>query len=151
MDHTAKHLVFAQQAAIDICLNSCSTKNDEKRKPHLQLITKYGIDGSGDQALYSMKYDQQVHSDVSETSIVPSFICPIRLIFKDNSIILWQNPAPSSPFYYRPLKVSCGKETGDSTRLEISELQAAIENLVPTVTDKVEIHHKLPLTMVDRK
>lgn len=151
MDHTAKRLVLAHQATLDICLNNYSINVDEQRKPHLELISKYVIDGSGDQALYCIKYDQQVQSDISETSIVSSFICLIRLILKDTSKILWQNPAPLSAYYCRPVKLSIRKETADNTRQEISELQAAIENLVPTATEKAEIQHKLLLTMVNGK
>lgn len=115
MDHTAMRLLLAHQAAIHICLNNYSTNVDEERKPHLELISKYGNGGSGDQALHCITYDQQVYSGISVTSIVSSFISPIRLILKESSKIHWQNPAPSSAFYCRIVKISCIKETADST------------------------------------
>ena len=44
----------------------------------MELLTKYGIDGSSSQSLFSFKYDDELHKEVCETSILPSFTCPIR-------------------------------------------------------------------------
>lgn len=149
LDHTVKRLLKDHESAIDICLAKGNLQGEEKLI--LELTTKYGIDGSGDQALYSMKYDQREHSDACETSIVSSFICPVRLCLSGSNNVIWQNPAPSSPYYCRPVKLSFKKETADHTRQDISQLQEAIQHLVPTLTDNSEIHHKLLLTMVDGK
>ncbi|XP_076034196.1 uncharacterized protein LOC143020994 isoform X2 [Oratosquilla oratoria] len=151
LSHTVQRLLVAQQTAIDICKSNFSSNNGGQSKLTLELLTKYGIDGSGDQALYSIKFNQELHSDVSEASILSSFICPIRLSLRDCNKIIWQNPAPSSPFYCRPVKLSFSKETAENTRQEILELQEAIANLPPTVIENVEVHHKLILTMVDGK
>ena len=130
LDHTAQRLVVGQQTAIDVCMMS-NTPNDvtqinnnnqtAQEKLSLELLYKYGIDGSGDQALYSMKYDQERHNDINETSILSSFICPIRLSVKENGKLVWQNPSPSSPFFCRPIKLQFIKETAEVTRQEISE------------------------------
>ena len=150
LDHTVKRLLEDQQAGVGICLGKGNIQ-DENEKLQLELIIKYGIDGSGDQALYSIKYDQTDHTDACETSIVSSFICPVRLCLSDNQKVIWQNPAPSSPYYCRPVKLSFKKESADYTRQEISEFEEAIKNLVPTLSDKCEIHHTMLLTMVDGK
>ena len=150
LDHTVKRLLKDHNSAIDLCLEKANIQGEEE-KLTLQLITKYGIDGSGDQALYSMKYDQCVHSDICETSIVSSFICLVRLCLRGSNKVIWQNPAPSSPYYCRPVKLSFTKESADHTRQDVSELQEAIENLVPTLTDNTEVHHKMLLTMVGGK
>lgn len=150
LDHTVKRLLKDHESAINICLEKGNIQCEEK-KLTFELTTKYGIDGSGDQALYSMKYDQSEHSDICETSIVSSFICPVRLCLSGSNKVIWQNPAPSSPYYCRPVKLSFKKETADQTRKDISQLQEAIQHLVPTLTDKTEVHHKMLLTMVDGK
>ena len=102
LDHTVQLLLSVQKLNIDICTSSSDLSmlniSAEQGKLILELITKYGIDVKGDQALYSIKFDQERHNDVSETSIVSSFICPIRLCLKGCSKIIWQSPAPSSPF-----------------------------------------------------
>lgn len=151
LDHTVKRLVKDHESAINICLEMDNTQGEEGEKLALELTTKYGIDGSGDQALYSMKYDVSEHSDICETSIVSSFICPVRLCLRTSNRVIWQNPAPSSPYFCRPVKLSFKKESADDTRQELSQLQDAIQHLVPTLTNKATVHHKLLLTMVDGK
>ncbi|XP_076052661.1 uncharacterized protein LOC143032080 [Oratosquilla oratoria] len=150
VDHTVMRLLKVQGKAINIYLEKDNMLGTNE-KLHLDFVIKYGIDGSGDQALFSMKFDQTKHSDACETSIVSSFICPVRLCVRGSNKVLWQNPAPSSPYYCRPVKLSFKKETADQTRQDVSELKEAIENLVPTVSDTCEVHHKLLLTMVDGK
>ena len=151
LSHTVKRLLVAQQDAIDICMANCSRIENEESNLTLELLTKYGIDGSGNQSLYSIKFDKELHSDINEGSILSSFICPVRLYLKDGKKIIWQNSAPSSSFYCRPIKLSFCKETANITRQEMSKLQEAIINLVPTVVDNITVHHKLILTMVDGK
>lgn len=151
LSHTAQRLLVAQQPAIDIFKSSLSNENGEPRLLKLELLSKYGIDGSGDQSLYAIKFNQEIHSDVNEASMLSSFICPVRLSLKDENKIIWQNPAPSSPFYCRPIKLTFKKETAELTRQEILILEEAIKKLVPTVVDNIEVHHKLMLTMVDGK
>lgn len=153
LSHTAQRLIVAQQNAIDICMANCTSTNTEQIQHTLQLemLTKYGIDGSGNQSLYSIKFDQELHSNINETSIVSSFICPVRLSLIDTNKIVWQNPSPSSPFYCRPIKLKFIKESPELVRQEISEIQEAIVNLFPTEVDNIKVHHKLILTMVDGK
>lgn len=148
LSHTVQRLLVTKQDAIDICMASCSSTNNEQSNLTRELLTKYGIDGSGNQSLYSIKFNQELHSDINEGSIVSSFICPVRLSLKDSKKIIWQNPAPSSPFYCRPIKLSFSKETADSIGQEILKLQEAIINLVPTVVENITAYYKLILTMV---
>lgn len=150
LDHTVKRLLKDHDSAIDLCFENGSVLGEEERVS-LELITKYGIDGSGDQALYSMKYDQSEHSEVCETSIVSSFVCPVRLCLTGSNKVVWQNKAPSSPYFCRPIKLAFRKESSDHTREEISHLQEEIQNLIPTLTEKTKVHHKMLLTMVDGK
>lgn len=150
LDHTVKRLLQDLETGIGTCLEENNIQ-DEDQKVKLELIVKYGIDGSGDQALYSMKYDQTEYTHTCETSIVSSFICPVRLCISDSKKVIWQNPAPSSPYYCRPVKLSFKKESADHTRQEVSELKEAIQNLVPTLSDKCEVQHTMLLTMVDGK
>lgn len=150
LDHTVKRLVKDLESALDICLENGNVQGEEE-KLSLELVAKYGIDGSGDQALYSMRYDDNEHSDVCETSIVSSFLCPVRLCVIGTNKVIWQNPAPSSAYYCRPIQLSFKKESSDYTRKQVSELQEAIKNLVPTETEKATIHHKMLMTMVDGK
>lgn len=79
LSHTAERLLVAQEKAIDISLANYSSNNCEQPNLSLELLTKYGIDGSGSQSLYSIKFDHELHSDVNEGSIVSSFICSLRL------------------------------------------------------------------------
>lgn len=72
-----------------------------------------------------MKYDQERHNDINETSIPSAFICPIPLSMKGSGKHVWQNPSPSLPFFCRPKKVRFIKETAEITRQEISEIQDA--------------------------
>ena len=124
---------------------------NENDKVHLQLLTKVGIDGSADQSVYNIKYNSG--GNVCESSILATFICPMRLTLckNGNDTLIWQNPVPSSSIYCRPLKLQFKKETAELTRSEIKDLTDAVTRLCPTECDSYVIHHKIILTMVDGK
>lgn len=146
LNHTANRLLTVQEAALQIF------KQDLNHDLYdLELLTKYGIDGSSSQSLFSFKYDDEVHKEVCETSILSSFICPIRLSDKSSNTILWQNPAPSSTGFCRPLKLLFIKETADVVRKEVEAFKESVQQLHPTVTDNIQVHHKIIITMVDGK
>ena len=146
LNHTANRLLTAQEAVLQIFKQGLTQDLHD-----LELLTKYGIDGCSSQSLFPFKYDDESHKEVCETSILSSFICPIRFSDKNTNTILWQNPAPSSTAFCRPLKLIYIKETPDVVRKEVEAFKEAVHQLHPTVTDNIQVRHKLIITMVDGK
>lgn len=116
----------------------------------LEIIIKYGFDGSGSHSLYGMKVNE-MSSEVAETQMFASFICPIRVICKETKAILWQNPVPSSPVYCRPLRIKFAKETKELIRSEHNSIESEIQDLTPTIEGDITVHYTLIPTMVDGK
>jgi len=116
----------------------------------LEIIIKYGFDASGSHSLYAMKVNE-MSSEVAETQMFASFICPIRVICKETKAILWQNPVPSSPVYCRPLRIKFAKETKELIRSEHNSIESEIQDLTPTIEGDITVHHTLIPTMVDGK
>lgn len=140
LDHTTSRLLLSQRDALQ--LFGCTPLS-------LQLVTKYGFDGSGSQSLYAMKVD--AGQDICETNLFASFICPIKLIVKDTNTIIWHNPTPSSTRYCRPLRLQFVKETEDVIRSEHASIKREIDDLQPYVEGDITVYHTLILTMVDGK
>lgn len=129
LDHTTARLLMLQEDAIQI--------SSQRTSPQYELVTKYGFDGSGSHSLYAMKSDGD-DDNVSETNMFTVFLCPIKLVVKGAHNIIWQNPAPSSPMYCRPLRLKFTKETPDLIRAEYGSIKQEIENLSscgPSQTD----------------
>lgn len=82
---------------------------------------------------------QQQFSDpeFDDSSIVMTSIVPLRLV--KSELIIWENPNPSSTFYYRPVKFTFTKETAEFIQAEHSEMQREIAELVTTHYGDVEI------------
>lgn len=97
------------------------------------LIIIYGFDGSGGHSLYSMPMGAS-NSNVSETNLFSTFICPIKLTEKRTKTIIWQNSAPSSPVYCRPLRLKFIKETPDVTRKELEDYNHIPQVIVQCIT-----------------
>ncbi|KAH9632628.1 hypothetical protein HF086_004746 [Spodoptera exigua] len=55
----------------------------------------------------------------------------LRLNVEENNIIVWQNPAPSSTRYCRPIRFNFAKETISLIKEEVDMIQQQIELLSP--------------------
>lgn len=144
LDHTTTRLVQYLQEVID-------TLNENEARS-LQLITKWGCDGS-QQTEYKQKFE---HTDDTDSNIFQSSMVPLLLFCgtEEKKKIIWQNPTPSSPRYCRPIRILFCKESADLIRNEVNYIQNKINSLAETrVEDEktVVIKHKMILTMVDGK
>ena len=125
----------------------------EAERNNLQLISKWGCDGSN-QTQYNQKFQ---HAESNDKYIFQSSIVPIRLIcnLAGQSKIVWQNPTPSSPRFCRPIRIRFVKETKAITKEEIEYIELQIKNLNGTKLTKsygtIEVKHIAILTMVDGK
>lgn len=146
LDHTVSRLcTYLQEVFNDFT---------EGEKRNLELITKWGCDGS-QQAEYKQKFQNDTDNDAH---IFLSSLVPIRLIVNvdGDKKIIWQNPSPSSPRYCRPIRIRFIRETKDTTKEEIQHIENQIRNLIKTEVSQLNgvslsIKHILLLTMVDGK
>lgn len=146
LDHTAKRLLLSNKTAIDTI-----NENNTDGKIALQLLTKCGMDGSGCQNIYNMKYDQHSYPGISESNMFSTFISPVLLALKTNGKIVWQSDSPSSGVYCRPLSLQFMKENPLLVKREWSFVNEQIEAILPTEVENVTIHHKVIMTMIDGK
>lgn len=123
---------------------------------HLRLISKWGFDGSSGQSLYKQKFESANDNDAS---IFFTSLVPIQLVYENpnskESIVIWQNPRPSSTRFCRPIKMEFVHESDQFTMKEKEYMEKQINELEIT-TVKVGnmdafINHRLLFTMVDGK
>lgn len=136
------------QALLDLTANRLLKDikiKDEYTK--LTLESKWGFDGSSNQSNYKQSFSAQYDDD---SSIFMASLVPIRLISEDQMI--WENEAPSSTYYCRPIFFKFMKETSFNVGNEKNSMDSEIENLTDTLTAGGKtISHSLNLTMIDGK
>ena len=126
---------------------------DCEERQSLQLVTKWGCDGSH-QASYKQKFENENDSDAH---IFQSCLVPIALTATANgkTKTIWQNPTPSSTRLCRPIRIRFVHESTDVINEEITYINNQIESLkkseVPINEGVIEIQHTLLMTMVDGK
>lgn len=86
---------------------------DEKERKNLNIIIKWGCDGS-QQSQFKQKFE---NVDESDANIFQSSLVPIRLVCGNN--IIWNNPSPGSVWLCRPIRIRFTKETKEVTKQEI--------------------------------
>lgn len=146
LDHTISRLcIYLEEVLKNI--------TEEERK-NLELITKWGCDGS-QQSQYKQMFQNDTDND---DYIFQSSLVPVRLISNINGHkkIIWQNPVPSSPRYCRPIRIRFIHETKDITNEEIEYIENQRRNLIKTEVSQPDgaslyIKHILLLTMIDAK
>lgn len=119
----------------------------------LQMLSKWGCDGSSGHSEYQQKFTDPNTSD--KFMFLTSFV-PLALTERSNmSMMLWKNTEPSSTRFCRPLKFEFIKETADVINAEVNRVNAEIGNLQNTVVEvhnkKFTVSHSLSLTMIDGK
>lgn len=118
------------------------------------LITKWGFDGSGTQSRY---HQLQANHDFDDSSLLMTCFVPLQLYSgdKNNKLILWQNPKPSSTRYCRPCKLEYCKESIETIKKEELLICTQISGLLPTCIDTragtIQVTHTLSCTMIDGK
>lgn len=145
LDHTSLRLCKYLAEVIETCT--------VEEKNNLQLITKWGCDGS-QQSQYKQKFENMTDSDAN---IFQSSLVPLRLqtYTTGPKRTLWQNPVPSSPRYCRPIRIRFVHETKDVTNEEMKYIERQERNLkkteISTTSGVLHIRHILLPTMVDAK
>lgn len=114
----------------------------------LQLICKWGFDGSSGFSVYKQMSDLK---DIMDGSLFVTSIVPLRLINQDNEEIVWKNPRPSSTRFCRPIRLQWVHETNLVSKEEENYISNQISSLEPIVYDWGSINFSLALTMVDGK
>lgn len=123
---------------------------------NLNLICKWGCDGSSGMSQYKQQFSD---SSVSDANIFLTSMVPIQLINGDpnskKKLVIWQNPRPSSTRYCRPIRIQFKHET---TELSVMEKQYIDQQISVLQATKVKIQlrevlvkHTLYFTMIDGK
>ena len=119
LDHTSLRLCKYLEEVIE------NLTEDEKH--NLELISKWGCDGS-QQSQFKQLFESNEHSDAN---IFQSSLVPLRLIcnIDDKKKVVWQNPVPSSTRFCRPIRIRFLHETADITKEEIQFIEKQVSSL----------------------
>lgn len=141
IDHTIQRLCITQKDGFETFQNA----------EDLTFLMKWGCDGA-QQSRYKQKFSSE---DESDASLFSFSLVPIQLYGQINDLkkILWQNPAPSSSRYCRPIKLIFAKESADFILTEVKSIEAQVQSLVATTVEigGFSVNPSLILTMIDGK
>lgn len=145
LNHTAERILMVQSDVI--------RSLPENKVGNLELICKWGCDGTSGQSTYKQKFSD---GNKSDANIFFISLVPLQIFDRVNPhVIIWKNPRPSSPRFCRPIKIEFLHETAEATRAEVDCIEAQKRNLVPFETvmsgKQININFKLVLTMIDGK
>lgn len=148
LNHTCRRMLLVQKDFIkELPSDTCGKLN---------LIVKWGFDGSSGQSEYKQRFSDENSSDAN---ILLTSIVPLQLSGFDNNsqkdIVIWKNPRPSSPRFCRPIRLQFLREDKESSREEkclIDEQIASLEKFFSVIDGKlVEVTYELACTMIDGK
>lgn len=143
LDHTTKRL-------LDCCKENIANLPSKTKSYNLNMIFKWGCDGSSGFNEFKQKF---MCGDNSDASIFLTTVLPLRLLFVKE--IIWDNAAPSSTRYCRPIRLQITKETSDVIQNEYNRVSKEILNLVPLIVEcegyTLVIKYELHMTMADGK
>ena len=143
VDHTAKRII-----------NSLDNRELQILPTQLNLLSKWGCDGSSGQSAYKQRIVSEDGDVVSDANMFMASLVPLRL--KGDLNEHWKNPRPSSVHFCRPIMFKYAKESSDIIQTTVSNIRNQIKNLAPTVITlneekNVMVRHEFFLTMIDGK
>ncbi|KAL4126338.1 hypothetical protein QTP88_010560 [Uroleucon formosanum] len=121
IDITESYCKIPLQSLLDHTTNrilKISSICNKNLNAELEMVYKWGCDGSSGQSQYKQKFNDSSTS-TDQTMFMFSLV-PLELrcfpIRNNDSDIIWQNPVPSSTKFCRPIKFMYKKETTESTQ-----------------------------------
>ena len=151
--HTVERIIQEQQSML---LQLLSAEEDLNMLKCTAYFT-WGFDGSTRQSNYKMKFIESASGNTTsdDSALFATTMIPIRIVSNKN-ILLWQNPAPQSIRYCRPLKLEFVKETADHCKSEYDNVSKQINNLQNHIiilpnNKTIETQFKLYMTIIDGK
>lgn len=150
LNHTTERILLTQMDVIK------SLSSDKVR--NLNLICKWGCDGTCSQSTYKQKFTNDDGSK-SDANIFFTSIVPLQLISTNQetnaTLIVWKNPRPSSPRFCRPIRIPFFHENTEATFNEMDYIKQQESNLVSfeSIIDgkEISVSFQLAFTMIDGK
>ncbi len=157
LDHTALRILEQQKDEV----NKLVEMVQKDQKPiSLDLLCKWGFDGSSGQSEYKQKFTSTEQFD--DSSLFCTTLVPLQLKYKEQ--VIWQNLVPASTRFCRPIHLQYRKETLELSQDEHRSTEAEIQQLKPISVDldiqtegepakneTVYVKYNLHFTMVDQK
>lgn len=107
LNHTAERILKVQSDVI--------TSLPENKVDNLELICKWGCDGTSGQSTYKQNFSGD--GNKSDANIFFISLVPLQMFNRVNPhMIVWKNPRPSSPRFCRPIKIQFLHETAQLTK-----------------------------------
>ncbi|XP_025419390.1 uncharacterized protein LOC112689765 [Sipha flava] len=144
LNHTTKRICSLPQVKL------------ENEMTNLEMLYKWGCDGSSGQSMYRMKFNDSTTENDSTVFIFSLVPLLLRCSISDENVVLWKNVRPSSTHFYRPIKFLYERETIESTKREVNTIESELKNIFPTDilledNNLLKIKHTLIFSMIDGK
>lgn len=147
LDHTAQRILKIDQVEKSVL---------ENNKTKLELIVKYGCDGTSGFTQYKQAFTEARSGEGNSVFVI--CMVPLFLRFSEHrneEITFWENKYPSSTKLCRPIRFIFEKETSELIKCEMSNIQKQARKLAPVriVVEGREIFVNFTLhsTMLDGK
>ena len=147
LDHSVKRILEIEDVKKSVF---------EQGKTNLNLISKYGCDGTSGFTQYKQAITEV--GNIEGNSVFIICTVPIFLQFSEHShseINFWQNRNPSSTRLCRSVNFTHEKESAELIKAEMKKIQDEIKKLTATkiIIDgrEITVNHILHCTMLDGK
>lgn len=146
LNHTIERILMSESPIIESL--------PENNVDSLELVCKWGCDGTSGQSIYKQKFHEGGNL-MSDENIFFISLVPLVLKCTKYDKIIWKNPRPCSTRFCRPIKIMFARETVSITKKEVSYIKLQENNLCSYECEmfgkKISVNFKLSLTMVDGK
>lgn len=147
LDHTAQRILEIDDVKESVL---------DRQKPNLELIVKYGCDGTSGFTQYKQAFSEARSGEGNSVFMI--CMVPLFLRFSDGgheNIIFWQNKYASSTKLCRPIKFVFKKESSDVIKSEMQDIESQANKLIPAKIvvegHEVFVNFTLHCTMLDGK
>lgn len=142
IDHLATRLVMLSK------VDTTDTRN-------LELILKWGCDGSGGHDEFKYKTATEIEEEEKQTegfdSVFNVFTVPLVLRDASSQLEIWKNERPSSSSWCSPISFEYMKENEENVMRVVNKMKMDIKKLEPTTFRNITVTPILKMTMVDGK
>lgn len=142
LDHTTMRILEISHSILTVI--------DKSLLENVELIVKWGFDGTSEQSQYKQR------AEFNDSDLFITWLVPLQLqtVSQEHPIILWKNSRPSSVRFCRPVHFQFIKETKEVIKTEREYIERQISQLTPLMITnpvKVTVKYRLTLTMADGK
>jgi len=151
LNHTVNRIVQLQK---EVIIHNMMVTGDKETEA--VLMCSWGFDGSSGHSAYKQSYKSVTdNTNLNDQNLFVTTLIPLRLLTSRNTI-LWNNQAPQSTRFCRPLAIEYTHESEEVILSQKKNVEEQIDKLqsIQVAVDNVRsirVHCSLFLTLIDGK